>query len=212
MLLLPTAIEVHCQQWGDPKFDTENTENISLAAFDDTLLQQDVWMVEEIQPPFVLLCLNYQGSPEPTIRQAPLNLEAELKRANDGRWCIYINRRQDYEVDKRSNIILLVVENPAVPYTILVTLVNILDNAPVMTAEGNCEIEEQRDDFVSGCLFNVYHADGFEVNGIGNTSTNELSFAIDDASGAGEHFEYVVAAKPHPQPNYNKQYNLRGLR
>ncbi|XP_035894666.1 cadherin-23-like isoform X2 [Anopheles stephensi] len=209
MMLLPTVIEVHCQQWSDPKFDTGNTENISLAAFDDTLLQQDVWMVEEIQPPFVLVCLNYQGPPEPTIRQSPANLEAELRRANDGRWCIYINRRQDYEVDKRSNIILLVVENPAIPYTLLVTLVNVLDNAPVMTAEGNCEIEEQRNDFVSDCLFNVYHADGFEVNGIGNSSTNELSFAIEDASGAGEHFEYVVAAKTHPQPNYNKQYNLK---
>ncbi|XP_053667519.1 cadherin-23-like [Anopheles marshallii] len=209
VLVLLSIAAVHCQQWGEPKFVSENTENISLAAFDDALLQQDVWMVEEMQAPFVLLCLNYQGPPEPSIRAAPSNLEVELKRANDGRWCIYINRRQDYEVDIRSNIILLVVENPAIPYIISVTLVNILDNAPIMTAEGNCEIEELRGDFDSDCLFNVYHADGFQVNGIGNSSTNELSFEIDDAAGAGEHFNYQPAATSHPQPNYNKLYYLR---
>uniref|UniRef100_A0A182VRC6 Cadherin domain-containing protein n=1 Tax=Anopheles minimus TaxID=112268 RepID=A0A182VRC6_9DIPT len=208
VLLLPIAV-VHGQQWGDPKFVSENTENVSLAAFDPLFLQQDVWMVEEMDVPFALLCLNYQGPPEPSISQAPSNLEVELKRANDGRWCIYINRRQDYEVDKRSNIIFLVVENSAIPYTISVTLVNILDNAPVMTAEGSCEIEELRDNFDSDCLFSVYHADGFQENGIGNSSTNVLSFEIEDAAGAGEHFEYVPADKTHPQPNYNKMYQLR---
>ncbi|XP_049281712.1 cadherin-23-like isoform X2 [Anopheles funestus] len=211
LLLLPIAV-VHCQQWGDPKFVSENTENISLAAFNEAVLQQDVWMVEEIPAPFVLLCLNYQGPPEPSIRQAPSNLEVELKRANDDRWCIYINRRQDYEVDKHSNVIFLVVENPAIPYTISVTLVNVLDNAPVMTAEGACEIEELRADFDTDCLFNVYHADGYEVNGIGNSSTNELSFAIDDAAGAGEHFQYVASTQTHPQPNYNKLYHLRVIK
>uniref|UniRef100_A0A182M7R5 Cadherin domain-containing protein n=1 Tax=Anopheles culicifacies TaxID=139723 RepID=A0A182M7R5_9DIPT len=208
VLLLPIAT-VHCQQWGEPRFVSENAANISLGAFEEGILQQVVWMVEEMSPPFELLCLNYQGPPEPTLQSPKSKLEEQLKRASDGRWCIYINRRQDYETDNRNNIFFMQVENSALPYTISVNLVNVLDNAPVMTSEGNCEIEELRDNFDSDCLFNVYHADGFEVNGIGNSSTNVLSFEIEDAAGAGEHFEYVPADKTHPQPNYNKLYRLR---
>ncbi|XP_053671456.1 cadherin-23-like [Anopheles nili] len=208
-LLAALLTMVRSQQWGDPKFVTGNAENISLAEYNEQLMQQDVWMVEEMDTPFVLLYLSYEGQPEPSITLAPTSLGAELKRCDDGRWCITINRRQDYEVHQHTNIILLSSENPALPYVIFVNLVNVLDNSPVMTSENNCQIEELRANFISTCLFNVYHADGFDENNIGNSSTNELSFEIEDANGASDHFEYVPATELHPQPTYNKLYNLR---
>uniref|UniRef100_A0A182QNZ1 Cadherin domain-containing protein n=1 Tax=Anopheles farauti TaxID=69004 RepID=A0A182QNZ1_9DIPT len=213
LLLLPVGLQwatmVECQQWSEPKFVTGNEENISLAEFNDQILQQDVWMVEDMEAPFVLVYLNYQGSPDPELTQAHSTLGAELNRATDGRWSVMITRHQDYEVHLRTRFILISIDRPSYPYTIVVNLVNVLDNSPVMTAEGSCQIEELRENFVSDCLYNVFHADGFDENGIRNSSTNELSFEIDNASGADEHFEYVLASEQHPQPRYNKRYNLR---
>uniref|UniRef100_A0A182JZH0 Cadherin domain-containing protein n=1 Tax=Anopheles christyi TaxID=43041 RepID=A0A182JZH0_9DIPT len=207
--LLPVG---QCQGWGEPKFESGNVENISLAAYNENQPQQDVWMVEEMDAPFVLLYINYRGTLEPSIREAPADLDAKLRPTGDGRWSIVINRRQDYEVNQRSNLILLAVESAANPYTIVVNLVNVLDNAPVMTAQNSCEIEELRGDFVSDCLFNVYHADGFETNGIGNASTNELTFEIADVAGAREHFMYVPSEVAPAQPMYNKLFNLKVLK
>ena len=45
LVLLPL---VRCQGWGEPRFETGNVENISLAAYNEAQLQQDVWMVEEM--------------------------------------------------------------------------------------------------------------------------------------------------------------------
>lgn len=149
------------------------------------------------------------GPSEPTIRESPADLDARLQLSEGGRWSIVINRRQDYEVHQRSSLILLAVESTAIPYAIVVNLVNVLDNAPVMTAQGSCEIEELRGDFVTDCLFNVYHADGFEENGIGNSSTNELSFEIGDVAGARDHFTYVSSTVTPSQPIYNKLFNLK---
>uniref|UniRef100_A0A182P259 Cadherin domain-containing protein n=1 Tax=Anopheles epiroticus TaxID=199890 RepID=A0A182P259_9DIPT len=212
LLLLLLAAVVRGQDWSDPKFETGNRDNISLAAYNEEQLQQDVWMVEEMEVPFVLLYINYKGPIVPSFTLAPSDLDAKLRKTDDGRWSIVINRRQDYEVHQRSNLILLAVETAAFPYAIVVNLVNVLDNAPVMTAEGGCEIEELRADFVSDCLFNVYHADGFEENGIGNSSTNELSFEIADVAGAREHFAYVPSDVVPPQPLYNKLYNLKVIK
>nr|AGH20077.2 BT-R3 [Anopheles gambiae] len=209
LVLLPL---VRCQGWGEPRFETGNVENISLAAYNEAQLQQDVWMVEEMDAPFVLLYINYQGPSEPTIRESPADLDARLQLSEAGRWSIVINRRQDYEVHQRSSLILLAVESTAIPYAIVVNLVNVLDNAPVMTAQGSCEIEELRGDFVTDCLFNVYHADGFEENGIGNSSTNELSFEIGDVAGARDHFTYVPSTVTPSQPIYNKLFNLKVLK
>lgn len=61
LVLLPL---VRCQGWGEPRFETGNVENISLAAYNEAQLQQDVWMVEEMDAPFVLLYINYQGKYE----------------------------------------------------------------------------------------------------------------------------------------------------
>uniref|UniRef100_A0A182N760 Cadherin domain-containing protein n=1 Tax=Anopheles dirus TaxID=7168 RepID=A0A182N760_9DIPT len=213
VLLVPVGLLwpaiVQCQQWGEPKFVSGNEENISLAEYNDQILQQDVWMVEDMDASFVMVYLNYEGPPNPVLTQAPTTLGAQLQRATDGRWSVAITTRQDYEVHPRIRFILISIENPSYPYTIAVNLVNVLDNAPVMTAEGGCQIEELRENFVSDCLYNVYHADGFEENGIRNSSTNELSFEIDDAFGASEHFEYVLASEQHPQPRFNKRYSLR---
>ncbi|XP_049537352.1 cadherin-23-like [Anopheles darlingi] len=201
---------VRAQDWVDPRFVSGNEENISLSAYEPAFTQQNVWMVEEMPTPYVMLYLNYKGTALPNIIAAPSSLGATVARADDGRWTVNVNRRQDYEVpDQRAPLIQLSVEDASRPYIIPVQLVNVLDNAPVMTAENYCEISELQRDFTSDCLYKVYHADGFEKGNILNSSTNELSFEIEDAI-ANEHFEFWEVPEGKPEdPNHNILYNLR---
>ncbi|XP_052863695.1 cadherin-23-like [Anopheles cruzii] len=196
--------------WSEPRFVSGNEQNISLSAYDASLTQQNVWMVEEMATPYIMLYLNYQGPFEPLIISAPSSLGASMVKATDGRWCIRINRRQDYEVqEQRSPLILVSVESASNPYVIPVQLVNVLDNAPIMTSENYCEIDELQESFTSECLYNVYHADGFERGNILNSSTNEITLEIEDAN-ARDHFEFVPAEDRRPEdPIHNILYFLR---
>uniref|UniRef100_A0A182IQ39 Cadherin domain-containing protein n=1 Tax=Anopheles atroparvus TaxID=41427 RepID=A0A182IQ39_ANOAO len=208
-------LALHCAaQWAEPMFEAGNEGDISLGAYQgDPLMQQDVWVLEEKTPGYVLVYLNYKGTETPTIAQAPASLGAALdKEGTSDRWRISINRRQDYEVpEQRYQLLLMFVDVAGRPYTLAVHLVNILDNAPVMASENNCEIEELRANFVSDCLFSVYHADGFNENGIGNSSTNVLTFEIDETSGAGVHFRFVPSDQTHSDAAYTRLYNLEVL-
>ncbi|KFB46111.1 hypothetical protein ZHAS_00014090 [Anopheles sinensis] len=212
VLLGVLLLTVHCAaQWGVPMFEAGNDEDISLGAYQENIKQLDVWMLEEKEPGYVLVYINYQGEALPSITLAPGSLGATLEKVTD-RWRITITRRQDYEVPaQRYQLILMSIENSQDPYTIAVHLVNILDNEPIMASVNNCEIEELRPSFVSDCLFSVYHADGFEENGIRNSSTNELTFEIDPASGASVHFRFDPSEQTPAEPAYNRLYNLRVL-
>ncbi|XP_055616090.1 protocadherin Fat 1-like [Toxorhynchites rutilus septentrionalis] len=194
-------------QWQKPYFISMIPEKITVGEYDSVVREQPISMWEEIDYPYKMVQLNYQGS-DIQIRLQPAHLGAQLERTDD-KWYITITNRLDYEqLAHRMSMLVLVVEGD-VKQTISVPiqLVNILDNVPVMFSEGPCDVEEHRTDFLSNCSYTVNHKDGFIPNEIEGKYTNRLEFVIPEAES-----QFFVLAETEQPDSYNKKFRLRVLK
>ena len=103
-------------------------------------------MDEEIEPPIIVAVVTgYDGSAKPMLsifeqgNNFDLDLDFELN--GDNEWNMVVKRKQDYEqISMQRYIFYVQIDGRKV--MVQITINNIFDNAPVVTAESNpCSIE-----------------------------------------------------------------------
>lgn len=209
ILLLATISTVTFAQnppgvWLKPYFVSMIAEKVVVGEYASDVREQPISMWEEIDYPYRMVKLNYQGN-DIKIGMQPSHLGAQLEKA-ENTWYITITNRLDYEqLAHRMSMLVLVVESD-VKQTISVPiqLVNILDNVPVMFSEGPCDVEEHRVNFLSNCSYTVNHKDGFVPNEIEGKYTNRVEFVIPEAES-----QFFALAEAEQPDSYNKKFSLR---
>ncbi|XP_055551431.1 cadherin-23-like [Wyeomyia smithii] len=186
-------------EWESPPFESVD-DRIKVSDYDDETTAVLITLPEEIPSPFTMVKLNYRGD-RISLVDLPDGLGAQLVREGNELF-IVINSRLDYEQPAHQKYMInMIVEN--VRIFIRIKLLNILDNAPVMSSDNDCLIDEGRGDFLSNCSYTVRHDDGFEKDGIESQFTNRLEFVIPDSE--AELFEFEETGTV----DVTKQFQLR---
>lgn len=180
-----------------------DAEKVSFLGYDSESTELRVSMWEEMVVPFKLVELNYHG-PEADINIINSGQTgAALVREGD-KYFIVINNKMDYEVvAHRTSIVYLSIVK--VQVFLAIDLINILDNAPVMSSAGPCSIDEGLENYVSNCEYTVFHADGFVTNEILGKDTNVVEFDLPGTNAELFMFEEMVIGND----NYNKKFKFK---
>lgn len=117
LLLLPSLIlaqESPPGSWQQPYAIPLDAERVAFLGYDPTSKEIRVSMWEEMDVPFKLVQLNYQGSPDNIEITTSGQTGAQLT-FEDGKHYIEINNKMDYEVSgHRLSMVILVVEKAQV--------------------------------------------------------------------------------------------------
>ncbi|XP_058457126.1 cadherin-23-like isoform X2 [Malaya genurostris] len=160
-------------------------------------------MWEEIETPYEMVKLNFLGN-SIHLENPPTHLGAQIKKKDDNKWYIIINNRQDYEQNHNSAFLTLIMnEDKTKPLYVWIDLINILDNAPVMSIEGPCEVDELKADFLSDCHYTVRHEDGFWKDNIEGQYTNRLDFELPEKEA-----EFFGMTESEQLDDYSKRFTL----
>ncbi|XP_053698518.1 cadherin-23-like [Sabethes cyaneus] len=196
--------------WGTPPLVSMDEEKIKIDEYDSNFNSLWITIWEGMAVPFKMIKLNYLGE-SINIGSQSAGLGAQIS-DEAGDLFIVIHNQIDYEQNQHHIYQLTLALDGDNTKTIEMPfrLVNILDNAPVMSSDNDCVIEEGRADFLSNCSYTVYHADGFDEKGIEGQYTNELEFVIpgDEA----ELFEFEDTTDPNSRDRTRKQFKLRVLK
>lgn len=117
---------------------------------------------------------------------------------------VNVQNRQDYERDEQQlyDIELSVADDPEVSATkrvrLIVAVLNIFDNVPSISMDGQCVVDELQANVEAKCKFTVYHADG--------TRNNPFQMSV-AGRGFGEERKFGFSA-PFNEQTYSRDYTL----
>ncbi|CRL07387.1 CLUMA_CG020361, isoform A [Clunio marinus] len=176
---------------------------------DDVSLNLDsgsaiITMKEEIPPPLILgLIDNYDEDQVPLISAfyigRPQDLDLSFEKNMDNEWEMIVNNKQDYEQSQMRNYIFMVKIDEHEIY-VQINVINIFDNAPILLFDMNiCKIPELTEsNYDTGCIYNVYDADGLDQN--------DIRISIEDTRGEADLFEFVGGSSID---EYNTKFSLK---
>lgn len=180
-----------------------DAEKVSFIGYDHLSTELRVSMWEEMVVPFKLVELNYHGA-EADIKITNSGQTGAVLLHEGGKHFIVINNKMDYEVvAHRTSMVYLSIGSSQV--FLAIDLINILDNAPVMSSAGPCSVDEGLENYLSNCEYIVFHADGFVTNGILGKDTNVVEFDLPETNAELFMFEEVVGGGD----NNNKKFKLK---
>lgn len=162
-------------------------------------------MLEELEVPFVLAIINYEGSVAPSIARFYAGdrnvLVPSFVRAADNRWLLQVGGTLDYEtIDPTISFEISAPDNViTILPRITISLINVFDNDPRLIADGaNCIIDELKDPHMTDCTYTLMDPDGM----LGNSHT----FTINGVNGEDDIFEFVEMGQIDL---FSTTYNLR---
>lgn len=208
LILLPSlvlALDSPPGSWNEPFVIPLDTEKVAFLGYDISSKEIRVSMWEEMPVPFKLVQLNYNG-PQSDIKITGSGQSGASLAFDDGKHYIVINNKMDYEIESQRNL-LVFLEVEKVQVFVAIDLLNILDNAPVMSSAGPCPVDEGLENFLADCEYTVFHADGFVADGILGSKTNVLDFELPEAYTNLFQFEEDTGSSD----DYNKKFKLRIL-
>lgn len=130
------------KEWVSPFFKKGPRDDVIIRAGSPTAIS----MNEEITAPItVAIVAGYDGSLKPEIGVFEMgnnfDLGLDFEQNEDGEWEMVVKNKQDYEQPGMQQY-LFRIQIEGIRITVQIQIINIFDNAPVITAEKNpCDIE-----------------------------------------------------------------------
>lgn len=109
---------------------------------------------------------------------------------------IYVLNRQDYENPDQQRYDFDITIG-GTTNRLIISTINIFDNAPRLSYVGPCVVEELQSDVDTNCRFTVYHPDGI--------LNNPFQMTIGGKFGETEKFGFT---EPLLETKYSREYNL----
>lgn len=125
------------KDWVEPFFKAGPLDKVTIRAGSTTAIAMD----EEIPAPIIVaIVTGYSGSQKPTIGRFDVgnnfDLGLDFVLNSEGEWEMVVNNQQDYEQEQMQQY-LFYIEIDARQVMVQISIRNIFDNSPLITADKN---------------------------------------------------------------------------
>lgn len=192
--------------WVTPYFADPGTGGVTYtSATGPNNHHQLIDVLEELEVPFVLAVINYEGSVAPTISRFYAGdrnvLVPTFVQASDNKWELRVGGTLDYESIEPTISFEMSIEgiDITIKPRITISLINVFDNDPRLVADGNnCIIDELKAPHTTECTYTLVDPDGM--------LNNRHTFTITGFNGEEDIFKFEEIEGTMKE--YEKQYNL----